>query len=84
MPAKNYSKWVIVYNGPVWGLHAPADWACIPETIHAKTIKNTSDNSQHALYYGRQVRREPADCSESCDHRPDLALLLEGMLTVIS
>ena len=32
--------------------------------------------------YGGQVRREPADLTESCDHRPDLALLLEGVLTV--
>ena len=28
------------------------------------------------------MRREPADLTESCDHRPDLALLLEGVLTV--
>ena len=32
--------------------------------------------------YGGQVRREPADLTESCDPRPDLALLLEGVLTV--
>ena len=32
--------------------------------------------------YGGQVRREPADCSEYSDHRPDLTLLLEGLLTV--
>eukprot|EP00964_Phaeocystis_antarctica_P071759 scaffold43833_cov58-Phaeocystis_antarctica.AAC.1 len=32
--------------------------------------------------YGGQVRREPAYLTESCDHRPDLALLLEGVLTV--
>ena len=32
--------------------------------------------------YGGQVRREPADCTEYSDHRPDLTLLLEGLLTV--
>ena len=32
--------------------------------------------------YGGQVQREPADCSEYSDHRPDLVLLLEGVLTV--
>eukprot|EP00964_Phaeocystis_antarctica_P029802 scaffold16809_cov77-Phaeocystis_antarctica.AAC.1 len=42
----------------------------------------------HALYdafrqaYGGQVRREPDNCMGYSDHRPDLALLLDGELTV--